>query len=578
VTLNPILKPGVIQAARKCVQHFGHFLADQKLGMFTGVSAALGLTLCELLRPWPVKIVIDYILIPVGDQSGYAIIRDLSPEHLLWCAASAMLLIPLFLGIFNSISQIALAQVGRKVTTRVRCLVCEHLQLLPLSFHHDAKVGDLLVRMMGDVNMVRDILFSGWVSMVQRSLLFIATLCLLIWFSPTVGLLALAPLPLLMWSIRRSGGRMKDAVSKQRRKEGSAAALASELLVQIRGIKAFGAERRSAKIFGGLSRSGERAGVKATRIAAGASLQAEIATGAGLALVLFFGVGQVMDDAMSAGTLIMLLSYVRALHKPLRKLSRDGIRLAKAAACAERLFEVLELPAESSVGESKAPRFSGKIEFADVTHTYGGRDPALEDFSLTIEAGTLCVLKGRNGAGKSTTLSLLLRLYKPLKGEILIDGEAAEKFDLESWRAQFAYVPQENLLFAGTLADNVLFGRPDASPEDLQASIDSVGLAPLVQELPDGLDTEIGEAGNKLSGGQRRLVSLARASLRSASILLLDEPIEGLDASARLYVAKAIREIAQGRTTIVVSHAGVDEIKPDLIAELRNGCLVEAPK
>ena len=570
MSLPVVPNQSVLATARKSIHHFGGFLKDQKPLIVRGVVASLALTFCELLRPWPVKLVIDRVLLPDPNRAS-GVLDWLSADALLALSAAAMLLIPLLLGVLNRITQVSLAQVGRKVTTRVRRLVCEHLQLLPLSFHHGARSGDLLVRVMGDVNMVRDILFSGWVSLVQRLLVFAGTFSLMLWLSPRLALLALVPIPLLAVSVKRSGGRMREAVSKQRRKEGSAAAMASELLTQIRGIKAFGAERRSARIFSGLSRSGERAGVLATKIAAGASLQAEVVCGAGLALVLFVGSKQVLAHSLSPGGLLVLLSYSRALYKPLRKLSRDGVRLAKAAACAERLFEVLDLPSETSSGSKEAPVFQGEIEFHEVVFAYGDRPPALDGFSARVRPGALCVLKGRNGSGKSTTLSLLLRLFEPQSGEITIDGFDAKQFDLESWRSRFAYVPQEDLLFAGTLAENLLFGRPDASDEELAHCIEVSGLDSVIRDLPGGLEAEIGEAGSQLSGGQRRLVSLARAALRSAQILLLDEPLEGLDPKARIKVARAIRQIANGRTTIVVSHSAVDEIHPDCIIEIRDG-------
>ena len=574
MTVELLPKKSVFSTARKCVHYFGRFLEGQKPLLALGAGASLVLTAFELLRPWPIKVILDHVLIPRGKNPPAWFQTD-DRETILLLASLAMVLIPFCLGLLNRISQVSLAQVGRKVTTRVRRMVCEHVQLLPLSYHHNSKTGDLLMRVMGDVNMVRDILFSGWVSLVQRVLVFLATFGLMLWISPWMALLALLPLPLLFWSVKRSGGEMKDAVSKQRKKEGSAAALASELFSQIRGIKAFGAERRSARIFGSLSRSGEKAGVKATRIASMASLQAECATGAGLAAMMLLGSHQVLGGEISAGSLILMLSYARALYKPLRKLSRDGIRLAKAAACADRLFEVLDLPPESSTGKRRAPVFRGNIRFEGVSFAYGDQPPALVDATFDVAPGSLCVLKGKNGSGKSTTLSLLLRLFKPGRGRILVDGEEAEQFDLDSWRERFACVPQDTLLFSGTLEENILFGRPDASPECVQEALRATGLGDVVDSLPDGLATDIGESGNKLSGGQQRLVSLARAAIRSSPILVLDEPLEGLDPKARLRVAKAIRAIANGRTTLVVSHTSVDDIEPDQVIEIRDGITVE---
>ncbi len=564
-----------LATARAAFKHFGRFLADQKPMLARGALATGLVTAAELARPWPLKLIVDSVLRSKGKPPPGPL-ADLSPEQLIWFSGAALVLIPLTIGFFTMTAQVTLAQVGRKVTTRIRRLVCEHLQLLPLSFHHRAATGDLLVRIFGDVNMVRDIIFAGWISLVQRVLLFGCTLGFLIWIDPMMGLLPLVPLPLLVISMRRSTHKMHLVVRQQRKKEGGAASLANQLLRQIHLIKAYGAEERSARLFTNLARSGEKAGVQATRIAAKAGLQTEVLTGVGLGAVLLVGSHQVLSGNLTVGALLVVLSYTRALYKPLRKVARDGVRLAKAASCAERLIEILDLPPEKKLKGQPAPPFRGTIRFQGVRHRYTEDRMALHGLDFEIPAGTLCVLQGANGSGKSTTLGLLLRLLDPTEGEILVDGTPVGHFALDSYRERFAYVPQNDLLFSGTIRENILFARPDATDSDIEEAAREACVTDFTRSFPEGLDTEIGEDGVRLSGGQRRRISLARAALRHASILLLDEPLEGLDPKARREVARAIRSIARGRTTVVVSHTQVEDLAPDMILELREGRLLEA--
>lgn len=559
--------------ARRARRHFAFALEGQRRLLVGGVGAALSVAGIELLRPWPLSLVIDVV---IGDSEPPSFLAGLGPEGLLHGSVALLVLIPLTIALLQRLSAIALAQVGRKVTTRVRRRVCEHLQLLPLSWHQRAETGDLLMRVMGDVSMVRDIMFAGWVALLQRALLFVATLVLLFWIEPAMALLALLPLPFLLISVKRSGRKMKEAVGRQRKKEGGAASLAAELLQQIRVVKAFGAERRSAQLFGGLARSGEKAGVIATRISTRAALQAEVVTGLGLAMVLLFGTRQVLEGDLGPGMLVALLSWVRSLYKPLRKLSLDGVKLAKAAACAERVFAVLEEEPERDDRGARAPFFAGRLRFEDVHFRYRQDRPALEGLDFEVEPGRLAVLMGANGSGKTTSIGLLLRLFAPDSGRILIDGQDVQGFDLASYRERFAYVPQEDLLFSGTIGENVSFGRPQASTEEVRAALTLVtGEDDWAARFPEGLDTEIGERGKRLSGGQRRLISLARAALRDANLLLLDEPLESLDRSTRREVARGIRRLAKGRTTIVVSHTAVEEIDPDQVVEIIGGRRLE---
>jgi ATP-binding cassette subfamily B protein len=541
-------------------------------GQGPGLAATFGLTVAvvglELLRPWPVKVLFDRVLLPqeAGTASG-----GLSPRTVILATAGATLLLSLLHAAVSVRATIAAAHVSKKVTVRIRRQVFEHLHRLALPFHQGARSGDLLMRLMGDVNAVRDALFASWIGLISRGLLFVSIAGLMIVLEPWLAALALWPMPLLAVQLGRSSRKLRDVAKKQRRKEGGAASFAAETLRQIRLVKAYATEDSSTQLFAQESRSGERAGMKAARIAAHMDRATEVLTGLGLAMVLFVGAGWVLTGRLSAGSLLVFLSYTRSLYKPVRKASGQGARLSRAVACAGRLMEVLRVAPEDFTGGRPAPAFHGHVELRDVRYVHPGGVEALRGASLALPAGDLAVVRGPNGSGKSTLLLMLLRLIHPDAGEVILDGELVDEFQLQSYRGRFAYVPQDIQLFGATVRENILYGRPDANPEEVEEAARVALLHEVVERLPDGYDTTLGEAGATLSGGEGRRLMLARAALRDASILLLDEPLTGLDQRARAVVAQAIRGIAAGRTTIMVSHGPAAEVGPDLIVHMLDG-------
>ncbi|MEZ5250215.1 MAG: ABC transporter ATP-binding protein [Ilumatobacteraceae bacterium] len=282
-----------------------------------------------------------------------------------------------------------------------------------------------------------------------------------------------------------------------------------------------------------------------------------------MALVLAVGATRVRDGLLTPGQLVLAIGYTRSLYKPLRKISDEAARLGKAMACASRLRELLDQPIEDQLSGRRARALHGDIELADVHHRYGDGRATLRGLSVRLPGRQLIVVTGENGTGKSTLLSLLLRLHRPSSGTISIGGVPIERYQLTSYREQVAFVPQQLALFAGTIRENIAFGKPDASGAEILAAAEAALLLPVVDRLPDGLDTVLTESGGSLSGGEARRVMLARAAVRRASVLLLDEPLVGLDPDARSLVIRAIRNVARDRTTLVVHHGELDELSPD---------------
>jgi ABC-type multidrug transport system fused ATPase/permease subunit len=526
------------------------------------VALALFITALELVKPWPVTLVVDHLITGSATEPGTGATAPVPIVPIAVFAAGAFA-VPVLLGVATEHLQLIVARVSRKATVRIRSDVFEHMQRIELTEHQRHYTGDLLVRLMGDVNMIRDLLFPSWLNLLQRGSILIGGAIVFAVVDWRLFWVALIPLPLLWVSVERTSSAIKSAAGKQRRKEGAIASSAAESLRQVSLIKAFAAEDQTAEEFRSNARSAERANMAAAKHAARMARLTEILTGAGVALVLLLGAIRTRAGVLTPGELILAVSYTRMLYKPIRKLTGEGARIAKATACSLRVLELLDKPVE--VGDRGTPvgRLDGDIDFIDVAHSYPDGRRSLDRINVRIPAGSLVAVVGENGTGKSTLLSLLLRLHRPTGGSVRIGGDDIDSFQLSSYRQQIAYVPQELALFGGTIRENIAFGRPDAGDDEIEEAARAALLTPVLQQLPDGLDTILDENGSSLSGGQARRVMLARAALRDASILLLDEPLAGLDPDARDTVANAITNIADGRTTLVVHHGDLSHLRPD---------------
>ena len=556
---------------RRAITRFSSALSGQRLRIAGAVMLALAATALELLKPCPISWVVDHLVTAPGTapgaQAGAVLDTTTISLRPILVFAGIALLVPVALGFVMERLEITVAAISRKATVRIRSRVFGHMNRLELAEHQRHYTGDLLVRLMGDVNMIRDLLVPSWLNLLSQGSLLIGAATVFLIIDWRLFLVALVPLPLLWLGLDRTTTAVKAAAGKQRRKEGAIASQAAESIRQVGLIKAFAAEERTTDLFVREARSAERASMAATRHAARMSRTTEILTGTGVALVLVVGAIRVRNGMLSPGELVLVISYTRMMYKPVRKLSAEGARLAKAVACANRVIDLLDRPVEVADEGRKVRAMRGHIDIRGLGHVYSDGRRSLTGLDAMLPAGSLVAVTGENGTGKSTLLSLLLRLYTPSEGAIYVDGVDIRELRLGEYRDQIAYVPQELALFGGTIRDNILFARPDATDEEILAAADLALFTPVLARLPDGLDTELDEAGASLSGGQARRLMLTRAALRNASILLLDEPLAGLDPNARTLVARAISNIADGRTTVVVHHGDLTDLGPDI--ELR---------
>ncbi len=565
--LNRLI-PGVadirLDTVKRARAAFQPALKGQKRRMWGAVGLSAGATLGQLLQPWPLQVVLDQVLAPaaagtIGSRHGLILVG----------AGLAAALIPFVSAKLTYHATVVAAEIGKTATLRIRRTLFDHINRLSLDFHTESRTGDLLVRLTGDVNLLRDMLFNSWLNLLTRGLYFGGLTIALFAVDWRLGALALVPLPFLSRSVLRSSSELRKVVKSQRRREGSAAAFAGESLSQIRIVKAYSAEEAIGDRFAGDARRSERAGVKAARIAAGMALSTQRVAAIGGALVLFGGSLLVITGDLTVGVLLVAVSYGRSLYKPLRKMSNEAVRLSKASAVAERIMDILDRsPEPAGLGLRIEDRLEGRVTATGLAYRYPGGSQVFDGIDFDLAPGSLAVLTGPNGAGKSTLLSLLLRFALPDRGELRVDGRRVDHYRLHDYRSRIAYVPQSVLLFSGTLLENILIGNPGATDADLARAVELAAMGPLIDRLVDGLDTHIGERGETLSGGEARRVMLARAAVRDADLLLLDEPWEGIDAPSRPLIAASIKAIAKGRTTIVVSHQAVRGLQPDVVLVL----------
>lgn len=530
-------------------RRFWPHLKPHRLAFGLVLAAAAGVALCEVLQPWPTQRLFDGVLAPAGPR----------PEdwpRAVGLAAGVYLAIVLAHAGLQFAGDLATARIGHHVARSLRLRVFEHLSRLSPRFHARNKSGDLLVRLIGDVSMVRAMIVDAPIELATRGLWVVGTVGVMVWIDPLLSLALFAFLPVIAWVVRRLAGSIRGAVRKQRSKEGAMADFLHEAIAATDVIQSMGRSGEVVHRFARGNRSSERAGMQAARLAAKLGASVHSLLGVGMALTLGLGGWRVARGELSPGELLVVLSYVRGLLKPVRSASRNSEKIAKGAACGERLLEVLDAPIDiqSRPDAVPAPSRPSRLAFEDVWFRYEDDRGVLRGLSAEIRSGELTGVFGRSGAGKSTLAALAVRLYDPDRGSVKLDGHDLRELELGSLRERFGVCLQRSVLFGDTLRENLLLGRPDADEAALWRALEQAGAAQFVRGLPTGLDTLLGSAGVGLSGGQARRVALARSLLRDAPILIVDEPFTGLDEGAARLVQATLRARAKDALVVVIAH------------------------
>ncbi len=563
--------PNVVRTLR----YFWPIIRKQRVLMAASFGAMLFGVVLRALEPWPVKIVFDRIFASetaVGDAFADR------PLLLLGLCAAALITILALRAITTYWHKVGFALVGNKVLTEVRGRLYAHLQCLSLSFHNRARRGDLIVRVTGDIGQLKQVTTTALMPLLASVLIVVFMASLMLWVNWSLALVALATLPLSALSGSRLSRKISRASRDQRKREGAMATTAAESMNAIHVVKTLTLEGTFSESFAGQNKKSLKEGVQIRRLAARLQGIVQMLTGVSTAAVLFYGSVLVMRASLTPGELLVFLSYVKAMFKPIQDFAKYAGRVAKASAASDRIMELFEQEPEVTDAPDavEAPALDGEIEFSEVSFSYGDEIDVLQGINLRIGRGERVALIGASGHGKSTIASLLMRLYDPTDGTVRIDGVDLRQYKVASVRRQVSVVLQESVLFATTIRENIGYGDLKATEADIERAARLANAHDFIMRLPAGYNTVVGERGVTISAGQRQRIAIARAAIRKTPILILDEPTTGLDAEAENTVIDALDSVGRERTVVFFTHNLRHASKADRIVYVESGRIRES--
>ena len=529
--------------------------------IFVALSPAV-----EAATIWMYKILIDEILVP--QEFG-----------LLGWVILAYFGLTLLSGAVGFVDDYLSAWVGERFLVSLRTDFFSHLQGLSMHFFERERLGDTLSRLSDDVDSIEELVLSGVtsaVSYVFRLIFFVGALFYLQW---RLAIVALLVAPLFWLAARYFSRRIKRASREERRRAGSIGAVAEESLSNTALVQAYNRQNWEVSRFHRENIEGFKAGMVATRLSALFTPLVSLIEIAGVMVVISFGVYELSQGRLTIGGLLIFLVFLSQLYSPIRGLSGLLNTFYSASAGAERILEFMDRKPSVEQWEKAYELHSarGIIEFDNVSFAYPGkREEALSDVSFRASPGETVALVGASGAGKSTVAKLLLRFYDPSEGAVRLDGHDLKNLTLESLRENVAVLLQEALVFDGTVAENIAYGKEEATQEEIVAAAKAADAHDFIEALDEGYETVVGQKGRLLSGGQRQRIAIARAMVRDAPVLLLDEPTTGLDAESTRKIVEPLRRLMAGRTTIIVSHNLSTIKEADRIFVMESGLIVEA--
>ncbi len=564
----------------RMLRHFRPHLRQHRVAIAASFGALFSGIALRLLEPWPVKFVFDALLAAKPRHHIGRLSRFVSADPLVFLAlaAAAIVIVTALRALSDYFNTVGFARVGTRVMSEVRLDFYRHLQRLSLAFHATARSGDLILRVMGDVNLLREIAVTAMMPLLANICVLAGMIVVMFWLDWKLALLSMATLPLFGISASRLSSRIRDAAAKQRRRDGALAASAAESIAAIKLVQALSLEDRFAEAFRTTTLKSSQQDLRISQLAARLERSVDLLIAVSTALVVFYGGLLALRGELTAGDLYVFLTYLRRAFNPVQDFAKYTGRLAKASAAGDRIIEVLDQTPDIQdlPGAVDAPPLRGDVELDRVSFAYTPGAPVLENVSFSVPAGTRVALVGPSGIGKSTLLNLLLRLYEPVSGRVMIDGRDIREYTIASLRKQASVVLQETVLFAAPVWENIGFAAPEASHDDIIAAATLANAHDFIVRLPQGYATVLGERGVTLSGGERQRLAVARAAIRNSPLLVLDEPTTALDEENERLVLAALDRISEGRTTFLVTHDIEFASRSDVILYLEGRKIAES--
>lgn len=518
----------------------------------------------NLYVPWVIKEVIDKVLAE----------KDMM---MLNAIAAAIVVVYLLRGIFYYGQTYLMSYIGQRVVIDIRQAVYRHMQRLSLSYYEKRKTGTMMSYITNDVAALQGALVESVIEMVTEAAILLGSLTMMFYLHWKLTMLTLITLPMVGVTINLFGRKLRKTSAVMQERAADITSVLQETISAVRVIKSFVREEYESERFGRENFSNFRAQMKNAQLMATLTPVIEFLAAIGVTVIIWYGGWEVINGSLTAGALIAFLVYTVNLSNPIKRLSRVYGNIQKAMAAAERVFGVLDTVPEiqDMPGAVELPVINGEVAFHHVTFEYKPGEPVLSDISLTAKPGQMVAIVGPSGSGKTTIANLIPRFYEPADGYISIDGIDIKTVKLDSLRQQIGMVPQETMLFNGTVYDNILYGNLMAAYDEVIAAAKAANAHKFIMDMPDGYDTQIGERGSKLSGGQRQRIAIARAILKNPRVLILDEATSALDTESEKLVQEALDQLMLNRTSFVIAHRLSTVLRADIILVMEGGQIAE---
>ncbi len=535
----------------------------------------VAISACELLKPWPLKIIVDHVL--GGAPIGWAPAASLTPHGLLLASCLGLVVLYLVLAALSVLNNSTTIAIGQGMVNDFRVDLYQHLQRLSLKFHATREVGDLLYRVTADAFAIQTLSMNGVFPIITSAVLFGGMVVVMGRMDWMLTAVALAICPIIFVGISLLGKRINAVALDARQKESRLYSITQRGIAAIRVIQAFTTEEEEARQFAASSTESLRANWRMYMLQTFYSGAINVIVALGTALVLWVGASKVLDGTLSIGQVLVFTTYLASLYAPINSISQTVGMIHGATAGAKRALEILDTTPDLPDGTRTIDPagLRGEVRFEHVRFEYAPGRPVLRDVDLVAKPGEVIAIVGPTGVGKSTLVSLVGRFYDPVAGRVLLDGIDLREYQLRELRSRIAMVLQPPLVFPTTLRENIAYGRPSATEAEIARAAHLAQLDGLLQRLPEGLSTPVGEQGATLSGGEQQRVTIARAIMRDAPLLILDEPTSALDTETETLVIAALQELMRGRTTFVIAHRLSTIRHADQIVVLRDGVVAE---